>query len=161
MCQDIRLELKVYMELQSQHISHPTPINYQTTSNRRRISNSPLLRRILTDIILHRLMLHMLINIITAQLLKRLPLRLGNTKRSEDPQEHEQRIDLHNVSLVRVRHGFGSSAFGAQFGDPGLSDDGADFAHSGAEAVGGGAVAGGETFAGDDEGRCVRSYCIS
>jgi hypothetical protein len=97
------------------------------------------------------------INVIPAQLLERLPLRLRNTQRSEDTQEHEQRIDLHDVSLVRVGLGSGlaSRAFGAQFRDAGLSDDGTDFAHSGREAVGGGTVAGGEALAGDDEGCCV------
>lgn len=46
----------------------------------------------------------------------------------------------------------GSSASGAEGCDGCLRDDGADFTHSGAEAVGRGAIAGGETFAGDDEG---------
>jgi hypothetical protein len=99
------------------------------------------------------------INIIPAQLLERLPLRLRDTQRREDTQEHEQRINLHDVSLVGVGwcSGLASCAFGAQFRDPGLSDDGTDFAHAGGETMGGGPVAGGEALAGDDEGCCVRA----
>ena len=124
-------------------------------------SNNPLLRRLLRSIIHYQMLIPMKsrINIIPAQLLERLPLCLRNTKRREDTQEHEQRIDLHDVSLVRIGRcsGLASRAFGAQFRDPGLPDDGADFAHAGGEAVGGGSVAGREALAGDDEGCCVRA----
>ncbi len=62
------------------------------------------------------------------------------------------------MSLVRVRDCLGGSALGAEFRDRGLADDGSDFAHAGGEAVRGGAVAGGETFAGDDKGCCVGAW---
>ena len=68
---------------------------------------------------------------------------------------HEQSIDLHDV--VEPGRGIirGDGAPGAQRADEDLRDDGAYFARGGRDAVGRGAVARGEAFAGDDEGGCV------
>lgn len=54
--------------------------------------------------------------------------------------------------------GAGAGADGSQGAEDGLRDDGADFAGGGGEPVRGGAVAGGETFAGDDEGGGVGAW---
>ena len=87
--------------------------------------------------------------------LEGLALRLGDQQRGEGTAEHEQREDLHDVVEPGGGGGSGGRAALAEGAEDALGDDGADFAGCGADAVGGGAVAGGEAFAGDDEGGCV------
>lgn len=89
------------------------------------------------------------------QLLQRLPLRLRDQKRGEQPAQHEQRKDLHDV--VQPRRGVAArrareGAARAQGPEDALRDDGADFPARGREAVRGGAVARREALAGHDEG---------
>ena len=89
---------------------------------------------------------------LSSQLLQGLPLRFGNQQRGENPAKHEQGEDLHHVVQPRGRVLLGDHALGPQGTEDDLGDDGADFSRCSAEAVGGGAVAGREAFAGDDEG---------
>lgn len=72
------------------------------------------------------------------QFLKGLPLRLRYQKRREDPAEHEQREDLHDV----IEPGGGGGGFGgvgtrarAQGAENRLGNYGADFAGGRGDAV--------------------------
>ena len=95
---------------------------------------------------------------LTSQLLERLPLRLRDQQRGEDTAEHEKREDLHDV--VEPWRGGGSwrGSLGTERPEDTLGDYGADLAGGGRETVGGGTVAGWETFAGYDEGGCVGAW---
>jgi hypothetical protein len=131
--------------------------NYSRLSNSGIISNDPLLGRLHTS----RLAISVVIahergvDVVAGELFESLALRLGDAERGEDAEEHEERVDLHDVALVRVGGSALDGALGAQLRDTGLADDGADLAHAGGETVRGGAVAGREALAGDDEGGCV------
>jgi hypothetical protein len=85
------------------------------------------------------------------QILKGTALGLGDEQRSEDTSKHKRREDLHDVVEPRAGVvGCGLSA-DTKGRDGALSDDRADLARGGGDAMGGGAVACGETFAGNDE----------
>jgi hypothetical protein len=107
--------------------------------NRCTFLNNPLLRRLLARLIRNRgdVLAGAGILLIARQLFEGLSLGLGNAQRGEDAEEHEEGVDLHDVVLVRVSDRFGGGALGAELGDAGLSDDGADLAHAGGETVGG------------------------
>ena len=94
---------------------------------------------------------------LTRQLLECLTLRLRDQQRREDAQEHEQGEDLHDVVEPWGGVLLGDLTLGAERAEYRLRDDGADLAGRGGQAVRGGAVAGGETLAGNDEGRSVRA----
>ena len=84
-------------------------------------------------------------------MLERQALGLRDEEGGEDTAEHEEGVDLEDVVEPRGGVGGGGAA-DAEGTDEGLGDDGADFARGGGDAVRGGAVAGGEALAGDDEG---------
>lgn len=86
------------------------------------------------------------------QLLEGLALRLGDQQRREDAAQHEQREDLHDVVEPGGGVLLGRVALDPEGTEDRLRDDGADLAGRGGEAVRGGAVAGREALAGDDEG---------
>ena len=90
------------------------------------------------------------------QFLERLTLRLRNQQCGKDTTQHEEGIDLHDVvePWGSVRCGCTADAERA---DDDLGDDGADFAGSSGQTVRGGAVAGWEALAGDDEGSSIRT----
>ena len=97
---------------------------------------------------------------LSSQLFERDALGLGDEKSQEDPQQHEESIDLHDIVLPRVgsRAGStGSSTASAERRDGRLCDDRAEFAGGSGDTVRGGAVASWEAFARDDEGGCVRT----
>jgi hypothetical protein len=91
----------------------------------------------------------------TSQLLKSLPLRLGDQQRSEDAQEHEQRENLHHVVQPRAGVLLRDNALRPQRTKDGLGHNRTDFAGGGAETVRCRAVARREALAGDDESRSV------
>lgn len=101
--------------------------------------NNPLLRCLLALVIRNRgdVLTGAGILLIARQLFEGLSLGLGNAQRGEDTEEHEEGVDLHDVVLVWVGTCFGGGALGAELGDTGLSNDGADLAHAGGETVGG------------------------
>ncbi len=92
------------------------------------------------------------------QLLESLPLSLRDQKRRKQTHQHEECENLHDVIEPWGIVGPGCSAARTERAEDALSDDGTDFAGCGADAVGGGAVAGGETLAGDDECCCVGAF---
>ena len=145
----------VYVKLHSSYIYNSLHARKAVaiSLNSRTLSNDLLLRRLLARIIDMGVGVGILL--VARQLLEGLALRLRDAQGREDTEEHEQCVNLHDVTLVWVGDCLGGCAFGAQLRDTGLADDGADFAHAGGETVGGGAVACGEAFAGDDEGGCV------
>ena len=88
---------------------------------------------------------------LTGQFLEGLAPGLGDEIGEEDAEEHEEGVDLHD--MVEPRGGIvGRCAMDADRADEHLGDDGTDLARGGGETVRGGAVAGREAFAGDDEG---------
>lgn len=86
---------------------------------------------------------------------KGLPLGFGNQQSGEDTAKHEKREDLHDVVEPWVRVIFRYMTFGTQRSEDCLSDDGADLATGGAEAVGCAAVTSREAFTGHNERRGV------
>ena len=88
---------------------------------------------------------------LASKLLEGLALGLGNEERGEDTAEHEESEDLEDVVQPRRSVG-GSGATNTEGSNNDLSDNGTDLARGGGETVGGGAVAGREAFARDDEG---------
>ena len=85
----------------------------------------------------------------TSQLLKSLALGLRNEERSEDTAQHKEREDLHDVVEPWGGSGSGRTGFSTSCSErtkDDLCDDGTDFSGSGRDTVGGGTVAGGETF---------------
>lgn len=98
-----------------------------------------------------------LIEILATQFLQGNPFRFGNTQCGEDTGEHKDGVDLQDVVEPRASR-FGRRASDAERRDRRLSDYGSNFPHARGEAVRGRAVAGGETFAGYDEGCGVRAW---
>ena len=94
---------------------------------------------------------------LAGELLERLALGLGDQQRCEDAEEHEQREDLQDVVEPRAGVGGGRAA-DAEGRDGGLRNDRADLARGGGDTVRGGAVAGGEALAGNDEGGGVGAW---
>ena len=91
----------------------------------------------------------------TRELFEGLALGLRDQEGGENTAQHEEGEDLHDV----VEPWGGGRAWGCAFGseraEDDLGDDGTDFAGSGRETVGGGAVAGREAFTRDDESSSV------
>ena len=97
--------------------------------------------------------------VFTGEVLEGLSLGLGNEHTGEDTGKHEYRVDLHDVvepwagrGLVRAG---GDRASSSERSNGGLSNDGANFAGTGRDTVGGRAVSGWETLARYNEGGCV------
>ena len=82
---------------------------------------------------------------LAGKLLESLALGLGDQKSGEAAQKHEEGVDLHDV-VEPGRLVGRSGAAGAEGTDEDLGDDGADLAGGGGDTVGGGAVAGWETW---------------
>lgn len=98
--------------------------------------------------------------LLTIQLLKSLSRSLRNQCRGENTKEHEQRKDLQNMGQPRGRSTASCALLGTtdtEGSDGSLGNDGTELTGGGGDTVGGGAVASGETFAGDDEGGGVRA----
>ena len=98
---------------------------------------------------------------LTGKLLESLPLGLRYKQCSEDTTEHEEGEDLHDVVEPGGRVRLGRVALGAEWSEDCLCDDSADFARGSRQTVGGGAVAGWETFTRYDESCGVVSAVMS
>ena len=84
---------------------------------------------------------------LASKLLESLALGLGDQKSGEAAQKHKQSVDLHDV-VEPGRFVGRSSTAGAEGADEDLGNDGAYLAGGSRDTVGGGAVAGWETWVG-------------
>lgn len=92
------------------------------------------------------------------QLLEGFALRLRDEQSGENSEKHEERENLHHVIKPGRGRGAGSARGRAPLTErtkDGLSENGANFARGGGQAVRGGTVARGEAFAGYDKRGCV------
>lgn len=110
---------------------------------------------VLSSLIAVVAMLHITV-VLAAQFLQRLALGLGDKQTGDDPTEHEQSEDLHDVVepgglVVLLR------ATVDQRTEHALGDDSSDLARGSADAVRGGSVAGREALARNNEGGGVGS----